>query len=172
MSEPDPLTVQCPSCLAPAGEACRSNMETTHADRVTSAQLYAVEHGTCDLCTQPMVRGLPTVGAEVTAWHPDPAHAALCPPMADPNDDWNAYAAQTQQGLEPGRPGLEHFIPEGAALAAPLPLCPECRAGKPQNCAEQALDDHDDLVPCRTTRECDGSCGERKPHALHTEPTL
>lgn len=164
MADPDSLTVACPDCFAPPGQECRtSNPRTasTHADRHRAAQLRAVDHGTCALCGNPMVRGTPTVtttGAPIEAWHPNPEHADTCPPMPDPAEDWNAYAAAVQAGLAPGRPGLQHFIPAGAVMAPPLPVCPECATGKHQNCLGQALDhttdtiaacncDHTDLEP-------------------------
>ena len=34
-------------------------------------------------------------------------------------------------------------------------LCPECAQGKPQNCAGQALDEHDQFVPCEGIGEAE-----------------
>jgi hypothetical protein len=105
----DPTTVTCPECLAPAGHPCQTFGDDAHADRRRLADLRSLEHGTCALCTQ--VRGS-VDGAPVTAWHFMPEHVAACPPMPDPGTDWNAYALAVQDGLVPGRPGLEHFIPD------------------------------------------------------------
>lgn len=113
-STADPLSVGCPDCAAPAGTGCYTMSEhyTTHAARYRVAELRAVEHGTCDLCGQPMVRG--TVDGVTDAWHPDGLASVGCPVMPDPLTDWNAYATATQAGLSPGHPGAEHFRPLGS----------------------------------------------------------
>ena len=96
----DPLSVACPSCLAPAGQACE------HDDRTAQARRAAVEWGTCGLCRQPLAR----LTNPVEVVHPDPEHAEACPPKP-PANDWNAYAEALNAGLTPGHPGAEHFIP-------------------------------------------------------------
>lgn len=170
----NPLDVACPDCQAPTGEGCRVSEGwpdgTLHAARIDSARLRSVEHGTCALCTRPLVRGVRTEGEEETVWHPDPTDAALCPPLPDPQTHWNAYAEAHNRGLRPGYPGAEHFnevavntyavirdaskvTPEdltGFEAAVSRPLCPECTQGKTINCAGLALVG-DDLIPCATT---------------------
>lgn len=106
---PDPLTVTCGDCMAPAGVACRVMSEhyTVHASRTRSAELRAVTHGTCDLCGAAMVHG--TVNGVTDAWHPDPDDAAACPPIPDPTTDPGGFALAINLGLTPGHPGAEHF---------------------------------------------------------------
>lgn len=153
---PNPLDVTCPSCHAGPGTPCnvRSAPGDHHADRTTAAQATQLTHGTCRLCGQPLVYG--TLGDHTdTAWHPDPADAAACPPMPDPTTSWDAYARALQSGVRPGEPGTDNFIPHDAAeqghpallgtltLTAggpPDPVCPECRAGKHTNCDGTAWD--------------------------------
>lgn len=214
----DPTSVACPDCQAPEGARCRVSEGwpdgTAHAARHDSARLHAVEHGICALCSKPIVRGVREEDGPVEVWHPDPDQSS-CPPLPDPQADWNAYATAINLGLRPGFPGPEHFrplcthvppqedwdpdvgawecrdcdppqttyrteptagwtAPSEAITAmgfeidlaretgAPPPgldptlgdlaaLCPECTAGKPLNCAGQALVG-DDLVPCATTQ--------------------
>lgn len=115
----DPLSVACPDCTAPAGTPCYVSGTNTvedygHAARQRSADLYAVEHGTCALCGRFMVYGS-VQGAPARAWHPNPEDKAACPPMPDPLTDWNAYATAVNLGLEPGYPGDEHFLPADPA---------------------------------------------------------
>lgn len=114
----DPLTVPCPDCAVPAGTGCAFSNPTlaggdepaVHAERQRVADLRAVEHGTCDLCAQPMVRGA-IAGAPTDAWHPDPTDAAACPPIPDPGADPAGWATAINLGLQPGHPGPEHFVP-------------------------------------------------------------
>lgn len=115
-AEPDPLSVRCLDCLAPAGTPCRTNTDAeVHATRTRTAQLRALEQGTCSLCGRFMVRGS-IDGAPVDAWHPDEADHG-CPVMPNPQTDWDAYAAQINLGYRPGHPGLEHFQPAVGAQA-------------------------------------------------------
>jgi hypothetical protein len=112
-----PLDVGCPDCTAGPGVPCHisnPDLGAEHAARRDTARLRAVEHGTCSRCGQWMVRGVQDENGPLTAWHPDTAAAALCPPMADATTDWNTYAAQINAGLSPGHPGLECFTPEGS----------------------------------------------------------
>lgn len=112
MADHDPLTVRCPSCLAPAGDPCRVDnprlAEYGHADRRERARLAAVEVGTCGLCGQEMLRVLDPVDA----WHPHTVERP-CPdePSTDPYDaeGWFKFVAA---GTHTGRPGVEHFIPK------------------------------------------------------------
>jgi hypothetical protein len=166
---------RCPDCMAPPTVPCG---DQPHADRIRQADLRALEHGTCALCGQPMVRGS-VEGSPIDAWHPDETTAAACPPIPDPGTDWEGYALATNLGLTPGHPGAEHFVPAGdldaridalhgsgaaAAIDAAFAdgsifsassrpaLCPECVNGKHVNCVGQALDPvTDDLVPCTCT---------------------
>ena len=111
----DPLSVACPDCYAPAGTDCRlsiSYLEGHHAARQRSADLNALERGTCALCGKPMVRGS-VEGSPVDAWHYQPEDAAACPPIPNPSTHRDAWAAAVNAGLEPGHPGVEHFIPAG-----------------------------------------------------------
>lgn len=116
----DPLTVACPDCTVPAGRACATSGEfdptTVHGERQRIADLRSLEHGVCALCAAPMVRGT-VEGSPVDAWHPDPAHAAACPVIPDPDSDWNAYAATINAGVTPGHPGVEHFLTHDDAAA-------------------------------------------------------
>lgn len=107
----DPLDVTCPDCGAPPGSDCGlcDYGYDYHADRLHTAELQALTHGTCGLCGQPMVSG--TVAGVLDAWHPDPESAAVCPAMPDPKQDWNAYAMAINLGARAGHPGLEHFRP-------------------------------------------------------------
>lgn len=111
----DPLDVACPDCAAPAGTPCYHSagqvIRTHHAARRDSARLRSVEHGTCALCSYPMVRGHQTEGGELDAWHHDPHDAALCPRLPDPATDWEGYAAAINSGVTPGHPGIQHFRP-------------------------------------------------------------
>lgn len=85
---PDPLTVQCPDCMAPAGEACRTSMEgvtgnDTHADRFQAAEFQAHAHlaGTCDLCGVPV---LPPLGCPAHGFSSvTPTPGPLCPECRD-----------------------------------------------------------------------------------------
>lgn len=101
------LTVACTDCLAPAGDPCRGN-HGIHQDRRRLADLQNLEHGTCGLCGEFMVRGT-VLDAPLDAWHPHDAAAAVCPVMPDPAKDWAGYAALMNTGISPGHPGLEHF---------------------------------------------------------------
>ena len=108
------LDVACPyegGCGAPAGTPCYTSYDgETHAERRRVAALRALDRGTCALCGRLMVRG----PAPLDAGHPEDDAAATCPPLPDPRTDWNGYALATQQGLQPGHPGVKHFIPEEA----------------------------------------------------------
>lgn len=115
----DPLTVACPDCAVPADTGCRfsdadwqrsDGLAVFHAERRRIADLRALEHGTCALCGQPMVRGS-VEGAPVDAWHHQEADAAACPAFPSPQEDWNGYATLVNLGLSPGHPGVEHFVP-------------------------------------------------------------
>lgn len=124
------LGVPCEECLAPPGTECRSNTPgTTHQSRQRLADLRALEKGTCGLCGAFMVYGS-VLGSPLDAWHPDETEALVCPPMPDPQTDWNGYATQINAGVVPGHPGLEHFRP----TVDPEKVCPECRQGKCGNC--------------------------------------
>ncbi|UQS95212.1 hypothetical protein Pam4_69 [Pseudanabaena phage Pam4] len=176
----DPLTVPCPDCLAPTGTACAGRYGT-HAQRARAATLQAAERGTCALCGHLLLRGVrPDHGPDVQVWHPIPDHAATCPPMPDPRTDWTGYATARQQGLDHGLPGAEHFRPTepypcGHATLTlgcggcdpgaidlvldehhrPLPMCPDCRAGKHPICTGEAWDPDLDL-PVRCACPCPG----------------
>lgn len=109
----DPLTVPCPDCGVPTGVECQTSIDYltgAHADRRRTADLRALEHGTCALCGQPMVRGT-VEGSPADAWHPDETDAAACPPIPDPRTDWNGYAEAVNAAALHGHPGLEHFTP-------------------------------------------------------------
>lgn len=107
----DALDVTCPDCAVPPGTPCATSVGAldgeTHAERRRVAYLRSLEQGTCALCGRFMVRGTDPV----QAWHPDPADAAACPSLPDPRTDWNAYAEALNSGLQPGHPGIEHFVP-------------------------------------------------------------
>lgn len=109
----DPLTVACPDCGAPRGEACRLSEGwpdgSTHATRRDSARLHTVEHGTCLLCHHPAVKGERVEDGPIIAWHPDPRDAEKCPPLPDPRTNWNAYAEAINAGAEPGVIGVDNF---------------------------------------------------------------
>jgi hypothetical protein len=120
MSSVDPITVGCPDCAVPAGRQCSSALNQSHAGRQRLADLRALEQGLCALCGQWMVRGS-VEGSPADAWHPDPDHAAACPPMPDPAKDWPAYAAAINLGQIAGHPGIEHFL----AADLLIPLYPE-----------------------------------------------
>lgn len=179
----DPLTVECPDCAVPAGQPCATHLPPTfddasqptatyHAERQRVADLRALEHGTCALCGQRMVRGS-VEGAPVDAWHPITYDADRCPQLPDPRTNYNAWAEAQNAGLTAGHPGAEHFIPD--AVDPPRPqecadcgpispehaaahdtfhatggaICPECAQGKHPNCVGQALDPATDtFVPC------------------------
>lgn len=113
----DALTVPCPDCQAPAGTPCYGHLDRPHGDRERVADLRALEHGTCALCGQPMVRGS-VEDAPVDAWHHLPEDAAACPRFPDPHQDWNGYATMINLGLSPGHPGVEHFVPAGETTDA------------------------------------------------------
>lgn len=178
MSEPgptlpgaNPLDVACPDCAVPAGTPCAfsGGYEGVHADRQRTADLHALEQGTCALCGQFMVRGS-VEGAPPDAWHPDPADAAACPPIPSPEDNYEAWATAVNLGLTPGHPGIEQFVPvhdvpdltgpargrrpdRAATLVIPIapgaPICPECAAGKHDNCDGTAWDtDADQSTRC------------------------
>lgn len=109
--ELDSTAVACSDCHAPAGAPCIGD---THAVRVDTAQIRAtlVE----GICTYPHPGGpcgrrLVTyvLHGTLTAVHPDPVDAAACPPLADPLLDQPTWAMQVNLGMEPGRPGPEHF---------------------------------------------------------------
>lgn len=151
----DPLTVPCPSCLAPAATDTTAGVPCDHTDRVPAARVAAAVEGVCGLCGDRLVR----------LTHPDeavhPTENPTCPPMPDPTTDWNGYAAALNAGVRLGYPGIENFVPApeapsaahaaasaGATSLGGLPLCPECAQGKVLNCAQQALNDLDGLVPC------------------------
>lgn len=112
--EVDPLTVDCPDCLAKTGHACYISEVYdggSHATRHQVAVYAALERGTCGLCGHVLVRGsLPNDDATVV-YHPVEADRTTCPPMPDPSTDWNAYAKLLNAGVKPGYPGVEHFIP-------------------------------------------------------------
>ena len=119
----DPLAVNCPDCLAPAGTPCTlrgqlANPEEDagpehHASRADTARAMAVRRGTCKLCG-----GLLYQLTEPTATFHAPTIEPECPPMPDPAVDWNAYAAWVNAGNERFRPGDENFIPEDEAAAS------------------------------------------------------
>lgn len=133
----DPLTVECSDCAMPAGTTCSvgaifRNGETpepdspvpAHANRQRLADLRDLDHGVCDLCSRPMVRGS-IEGSPIDAWHPDETDAAACPDMGDPKTDWDRYATNINLGVLPGHPGVEHFrelpenlLKEGRVLAS------------------------------------------------------
>lgn len=136
---PDPaFTVACPDCYSPAGTPCLGHHDV-HASRTDVARLRSTDRGTCALCGQLMIRD-----ATGDAWHPTGALTTPCPVLPDPQRDWEAYAAAINTGLEPGRPGREHFRPNNP--------CPECVNGKCVNCTGDTLDlVTDDLTPCTCT---------------------
>lgn len=101
-----PDEVPCPSCSAPAGITCQ------HADRAEAARIASVTWGTCALCGQPLA----LLADPAEAVHPDPEHAAVCPPMPDPHESWNEHAAAVNAGLSPGYPGVQNFVPAPEAL--------------------------------------------------------
>lgn len=109
---PDPLTVACPDCLAPPGTGCYFGSSSdwpagqVHAERTRVVTLRTTERGTCALCGQPMIRT-----PDGDAWHPVGALTTPCPVLPDPHTHWNDYAAAINSGLEPGRPGAQHFVP-------------------------------------------------------------
>lgn len=154
---PNPaLVVSCPwegGCGAPAGEPCRTSYgDTVHAERRRLADLRALEHGACALCGRFMVRGS-VEDALVDAWHPDPADHG-CPPLPDPRTDWNGYALALQQGLAPGHPGAEHFVPVDAIEVAAaidfnevaMPAVPDLLGALQDSLrAEHVHGDHTDL---------------------------
>lgn len=166
MADIDPLSVVCPDCYAPAGTACYHSGGADygpHAARVRSAELRAVEHGTCSLCGRPMVRGLDPVDA----WHPDVDDAALCPPLPDPRTDWNGYATAINAGLSPGHPGLEHFLAPGHFRTLHAPATREqtddphtwgtlCGLNGYADNSGVAFTDLPDHVTCKKCREEEG----------------
>lgn len=103
------LTVHCTDCRAVDGEDCRGDYGI-HLDRKKLADLRQLEHGTCALCGEGMVRGS-VLGAPVDAWHPDDGTPQACPVMPNPATRWDEYAALLNTGISPGHPGLQHFIP-------------------------------------------------------------
>lgn len=110
-------TTACPSCMAPTGTPCTGSYGI-HADRIDHHRLQTqLEHGTCALCGQPMVRGVRVPGGPVTAWHPAPEDQA-CPDLPDAETDWNAYAVAINLGLAPGVPDPSAFIPADLLAAA------------------------------------------------------
>lgn len=77
-TEPDPLTVGCPDCAAPAGTDCRmsdTTDETVHADRFNAAAL-ANKSGTCELCGLPV---LPPLGCPAHGFAAVIPTGPLCP---------------------------------------------------------------------------------------------
>lgn len=104
----DVLTVPCTDCLAVVGIECYSSIGT-HASRRYAAARQHLERGTCALCGRWLVRGS-VDGGPVEVWHPVTSHAAVCPPMPDPAQDWNGYALALQSGTRPGHPGAKHFV--------------------------------------------------------------
>lgn len=153
-----PTEVACPDCHAQALQPCHFSgaydTGAVHANRRDAARLRSVEHGTCSLCGNPMVRGQRAEGGPVTAWHHLPEHQG-CPQLPDPSTRWNDYAAAINAGLAPGEPGVDAFRPAdpwegGEVSSAGSPtLCPECVAGKHVNCTVETLHPVTDLmVPC------------------------
>jgi hypothetical protein len=69
------------------------------------AVVVVAEAGTCDLCGQQMIR------TADDCWHPWSV-ATACPPEP-PSTDLAAYAEWVVAGNRTGRPGREHFIPDG-----------------------------------------------------------
>jgi hypothetical protein len=149
----DPLTVTCPDCGAAPETACYVSSgnaaggfdgagETTHANRVDLAD---VERGRCALC------GLTLYQLNGKRWHAGKSTA--CPPLPDPNTDWNAYAIRLQEGVAPGDPGAINFLTPDQGC------CPECRNGKHSNCDRTTLYPSDALGPCL----CDASHDGRDP---------
>jgi hypothetical protein len=169
-----PLPVKCPDCEAPAGTGCYHSQSvewpegTVHQARTHIAALRHSERGTCALCAQPMVRT-----ADGDAWHPVAALTVPCPQMADPQREWATYAGQINSGLEPGRPGAQHFRPVVEVDGAPVTLhpgattvCPECTNGKHPNCDGTSYDlDRDEPTLC--------ACAHAShPAAAPTEETV
>jgi hypothetical protein len=108
----DVTTVPCPDCQAPAGTVCyTSGDHTHHAARATAAEYAALTPGVCELCGRRLLAG--TVGGQQLAVHPDPTDAEACPPLPDPLRDPEGWALAVNLGYQPGRPGIEHWKPEG-----------------------------------------------------------
>lgn len=142
----DPLTVRCPSCMAPPAHPCG---DEPHADRLEAARHAAAVAGTCGLCGQLLHR----LTDPDDALHLDPADEAACPPLPNPRHDFDAYQAAIHEGARPGHPGVEHWHPIGEPTPPAL-WCPECTNGKHVNCVGQAMHPvTDELVPCSCTHE-------------------
>lgn len=110
----DPLTVDCPDCLAKTGHACYIGEMYdggSHASRHQVAVYAALERGTCALCGQVLVRGSLPTDDRVEVYHPVQEDRAKCPPLPDPSTHWNDYAEALAAGAKPGYPGAEHFQP-------------------------------------------------------------
>lgn len=110
--EHDPLSVKCPSCLAPSGEPCRVDnpqlAEYGHADRRERARVADVERGTCGLCGQVMLR----LTDPEDVWHPADVEKACPPEPATEPYDAQGWFDFFNSGKRTGRPGAEHFIPD------------------------------------------------------------
>lgn len=144
-----PLSVSCPDCGAPPETACYVSGGSggfdpgdTHANRSDRA---ALESGTCRLCGGALHR------LNGKRWHAD--RSDTCPPLPDPHLDWNAYALRLQDGVAPGDPGDDNYLPprglvDGGAVDTPT-VCPECGNGKCRNCDHRAMDPFtDEIVAC------------------------
>lgn len=130
----DPLSVDCPDCTVPPGTRCAfsnpllagtDDAPRYHAERHRVADLRAVEHGTCALCGQAMVRGS-VEGRPVDAWHPDPDHARACPVIPEPGTDPAGWSLAINLGLTPGHPGAEHFVPAEPPPCGHVPMQAGC----------------------------------------------
>lgn len=110
ITEEDVLSVTCPDCMAHEGEDCRfANPEfvgSVHANRRDRYRWRSAEYGTCALCHQRMRRA----HDPDDAWHPKGDDMRPCPVEPD-RDDFQGWARFIAAGLQPGRPGLEHFVP-------------------------------------------------------------
>lgn len=141
-----------------------------HAGR---RDLAFTERGTCRIC------GLLLLRRDGRVWHPE-VITTSCPPMPDPGKDWNGYALAVQKGMVAQEPGVDAFVPEdeqpihlaevahtiaanlqerepgnvGPILLGGQLTCPECLAGKHQNCDGRALNPYNDQIEaCECSHE-------------------
>lgn len=134
----DALDVQCPDCGAPPKTECyTSSASVSSATHINREDAAALERGTCALCSRPMYR------LHGRRWHAE--GFVGCPPLPDPQTDWNAYAAKVNEGMAQGDPGDAAFLPAEATT------CPECKAGKHPNCDGTTLCPDDSMGPCTCT---------------------
>lgn len=126
----NPFIVQCPDCLAPAGQRCRignrripnDDGSAVHRNRVDSARLRTAVHGTCLLCGHFMVQ---MVDPDETR-HPatDLAGEPIppCPPYAEDGvHEWVPTGADAfvRSDVQPDPPADQPNPPD--ALPLPLP---------------------------------------------------